>query len=67
MFVDEIIKEIENNSNIAMLLLGKSAIAPKDNEVLPRVASYIGNKIKIPVLIVPENLTEDDLGRLAIL
>ena len=50
-----------------MLLLGKSAIAPKDNEVLPRVASYIGNKIKIPVLIVPENLTEDDLGRLAIL
>lgn len=62
--VREITHEIKSNPNCAMLILGKSDNALSDNTVLPRIAKKIGNKIHIPVLIVPENLDENYLKRI---
>jgi nucleotide-binding universal stress UspA family protein len=62
--VREITHEIKSNPNCAMLILGKSDNALSDNTVLPRIAKRIGNKIHIPVLIVPENLDENYLKRI---
>lgn len=59
--VSEIMKEIEGTPNCVMLVLGKSNNILSDNTVLPRLAKKIGNKINVPVVIVPENLGEEYL------
>ncbi|MDX2083378.1 MAG: universal stress protein [Rickettsiales bacterium] len=60
----EIIREIKSTPNCAMLVLGKSHNSLSDNTVLPKVAQKIGNKIKVPVTIVPENLSDEFLEKL---
>ena len=60
----EIIKEIKDTPRCAMLVLGKSHNALSDNSLLPKVAQKIGNKIKVPVTIVPENLSDEFLEKL---
>ncbi len=59
--VREIAAEIKSIPEAVMLILGKSYSHQSDNNVLPKLSSQIGNKIKVPVLIVPENLNEKDL------
>jgi K+-sensing histidine kinase KdpD len=51
----EIIKELKLN-NIAMVVFGKSQNSQSDEIVLPKIINTIGNKIKIPVIIIPENV-----------
>lgn len=51
----EITKELKLN-NIAMVVFGKSQNSQSDNIVLPKIINRIGNKIKIPVIIIPENV-----------
>ncbi len=55
----EILREIKNTQNCAMLIFGKSHSSLSDNTVLPKIAQKIGTKIRIPILIVPENLDEN--------
>lgn len=60
----EIIKEIKETKNCQMLILGKSNNALSDNTVLPNIIRKIGNKIKIPVVIIPESLSESYFKKL---
>jgi nucleotide-binding universal stress UspA family protein len=62
--VTEIIREIKITSDCAMLIFGKSNNSLSDNTVLPKIAQKIGNKINVPVTIVPENLTKEFLEKL---
>lgn len=62
--MNEILKEIKDTPRCAMLVLGKSQNALSDNSLLPKVAKKIGNKIKVPVTIVPENLSDEFLEKL---
>jgi hypothetical protein len=54
----EIIREIKGMSNCAMLIFGKSQGSLSDNNVLPKIAQKVGTKIRIPIMIIPENLDE---------
>lgn len=58
---DEIIRAIKGDKKCAMVVLGKSRSSLSDNLVLPMIARQIGSKIKIPVVIVPENMDEAHL------
>jgi len=62
--VTEIIREIKAVPHCAMLIFGKSHNAMSDNVVLPKIAQKIGNKINVPVTIVPETLSDDFLCKL---
>jgi len=55
----EITRELKTATNCALLVFGKSNNLQSDNTVLPRIVGRIGNKIKVPVTIVPENISED--------
>lgn len=55
----EIISEIQENANCKKLLLSKSKNIKSDNSLLPKLINQIGNKIKIPISIIPESLNED--------
>jgi nucleotide-binding universal stress UspA family protein len=59
--VREIAAEIKSIPETIMLILGKSYSNKSDNNVLPKLSSKIGNKIKVPVLIVPEDLVDNNL------
>jgi nucleotide-binding universal stress UspA family protein len=61
----EIIRAIKKDKDCAMLILGKSSTSLSDNTVIPVISRKIGDKIKVPVVIVPENMDEDYLKRLA--
>ncbi|MBP7709532.1 MAG: universal stress protein [Rickettsiales bacterium] len=62
--VTEIIREIKATPDCAMLVFGKSHNSLSDNTVLPKISQKIGNKINIPVTIVPENLSNEFLVKL---
>ena len=55
----EIISEIQENANCKKLLLSKSKNIKSDNSLLPKLINQIGDKIKIPVSIIPQSLSED--------
>jgi K+-sensing histidine kinase KdpD len=60
----EITRELKFTPNCVMLILGKSSNSLSDNTVLPKVAKKIGNKIQVPVVIVPQNLDDEFLKKL---
>ncbi len=55
----EIISEIQESANCKKLLLSKSKNIKSDNSLLPKLINQIGDKIKIPVSIIPQSLSED--------
>lgn len=55
----EIVKEVRSIANCVTIFLGKSYNPLSDNTVLPKIIRKIGDKIKIPVTIIPENLSEN--------
>lgn len=55
----EITRELKLATNCALLVFGKSNSLQSDNTVLPKIVGRIGTKIKVPVAIVPENISED--------
>lgn len=61
----EIIREIKSVPECVMLVFGKSRNSLSDNTVLPKIAQKIGSKINVPVTIVPENLSNEFLKKLA--
>ena len=50
----EIIEELKSNPNCITLILSKSYNTMSDNSLLPKLVGQIGNKIKVPVKIIPE-------------
>ncbi len=57
---DEIIKEVRGNPNCVSLVLGKSQRSSQsDNTVLSKMAQRFSRKIKVPIMIVPENIDEN--------
>ena len=60
----EIISEIKATPNCTILVFGKSHNSLSDNTVLPKIVKKIGNKINVPVTIVPENLSNEYLLKL---
>ncbi len=63
--VTEIIREIKSVNECSLLILGKSNNSLSDNTVLPKIAQKIGNKINIPLVVVPQNLSANFLEKLA--
>jgi len=59
--LNEIVKEIEENKNCKMLILSKSKNSMSDNSLLPKLVANIGNKINVPVKIIPQNIDENFL------
>ena len=60
----EIAAEVKENPNCIMLVFGKSYNCQSYNNVFPKLSAQIGNKIKVPVVIVPDNLGEEYLKKL---
>jgi len=58
--VTEIIKEVKEVIDCKMIIFGKSQKSQSDNVVLPKIVGMIGNKIKAPVFVIPENVDEYD-------
>ena len=56
--VQEISKKIKSMPNSIMLVLGKDCNKRGDNNILPKLSAQIGNKIKVPVVIVPSNIDD---------
>ncbi len=53
----EILRELKQIKNCAMLVIGKSSSsAQSDNSVLPKLVQKLGKKNHTPIIIVPENL-----------
>jgi K+-sensing histidine kinase KdpD len=57
--VTEIISELKLVPNCRLLVFGKSNTSLSDNTVLPKLVGKVGNRIAVPVTIVPENLSKD--------
>lgn len=55
----EITRELKLIPGCRLLVFGKSHNNLSDNTVLPKIVGKIGNKIPLPVVIVPENLSDD--------
>ena len=60
----EIIREIKHTQNCDMIILSKSNNSQSDNTVLPKIMQKIGNKINVPLLLVPQDLPQEYLDRL---
>lgn len=60
----EIIHELKHNSDCKLIVFGKSNNSLSDNTVLPKIVGKIGNKIHVPITIVPENLSDELLKSL---
>ena len=61
----EILEEIKADQDCAMVILGKSSTSLSDNTVLPIISRKIGSIIKVPVVVVPDNMHTDYLKRLS--
>ncbi|MCD6035745.1 MAG: universal stress family protein [Rickettsiales bacterium] len=61
---EEIISAVQEDASINMLILGISPHTPGKDALIPQLASKLGNELLIPMLIVPGNLTEQQIHEL---
>lgn len=61
---EEIIHVVEENPQICMLVLGAAAQTSAKNKVLQPLVAQLGHKIMVPMLIVPGNITEQQIEML---
>lgn len=61
---DEIINAVQEDSSINMLVLGASPESPGREDILPLLVAQLGNRLLIPLTIVPGNLTEQQIKAL---
>lgn len=64
MLGEEIVAAIEEDHSINMLLLGTSPDSPSRGTLLPWLASQLGRTLQIPMMIIPGNLTEQQIREL---
>ena len=57
----EIIHELKIVPTCRLVVFGKSNTSVSDNTVLPKLVGKIGDKISVPITIVPENLSKETL------
>ncbi len=62
---DEIIAVVEEDPTIKMLVTGVSSESSKKSKIIPPIVSAIGSKLKIPMLIVPGTLTNEEMELVA--
>lgn len=62
---DEIISTVEKDSSIKMLITGSSQENSKKSKIIPVLVSAIGNKLPIPMMIVPGNLAYEQMVEVA--
>jgi hypothetical protein len=62
--ITAIIDEMKSTPNCVMLIFGKAQDSSSDNTILPKISKQIGSKINIPMVIVPQNLTNQYLQKL---
>lgn len=62
---EEIVAEINSNERISLLLLGVSADGSSTKgKLLPQLSNELGNSYHIPLLLIPGNLTDEQIDRL---
>lgn len=61
---DEIVNAVEEDNSINMLVLGTSYNSPGKENILPWLVSQLGNRLLIPLTVVPGNLTEQQIKAL---
>jgi nucleotide-binding universal stress UspA family protein len=57
----EIIAMLKDDEAINMLVLGTSKKSPSKDSLLPALTSELGEKIFVPILLIPGNLTEKQM------
>lgn len=62
---DEIIATVEKDPSIKMLITGTSQEGSKKSKIIPVLVSAIGSKLPIPMLIVPGNITNEQMEEVA--
>lgn len=61
---EEILKAIEQDHDISLIVIGISPESPSKDSLLPMLVSHMGKGIQIPLMIIPGNLTEQQIGEL---
>ncbi|MDB2414554.1 universal stress protein [Rickettsiales bacterium] len=61
---EEIINVVEEDPMIRMIIVGTATESSVKSKVLPPLVTQIGNKLLIPMLIVPGNLTDQQIDSL---
>jgi nucleotide-binding universal stress UspA family protein len=61
---EEIITAVEEDHTINMLLVGKSPDGNSRGNLIPWLATQLGKNLLIPMLIVPGNLTDQQINEL---
>lgn len=59
---DEIIATVKEDATITMLIVEASPANSKTSKTIPILVASIGNKLRIPVLVVPGNCREPQMG-----
>lgn len=62
--VEEIISTIEEDSSIGILVIGTSYDSPTRDTMIPALVSQLGDRLMIPMLIIPGTLTEQQMQEL---
>lgn len=62
---DEIVKVVGKNDHIHMVILGAAAHTSAKNKILQPLVAQLGHKIMVPMLIIPGNITPQQIELLA--
>ena len=62
---EEIISTIEEDHTISMLVVATSHDSPTRDVLLPALTSQVGNRLLIPMLVIPGTLTEQQIEELS--
>jgi len=62
---NKILKMIEQDNSITLVIIGISTKSPSNDTLIPWLIENISSKMQIPIMIIPGNLTEENLKRLS--
>ena len=62
---DEVVATIEEDHSINLVVLGTSPESKNRRKLLPELVDHIGETIPVPVMIVPDCLTDHQVRQLA--
>lgn len=58
---NEIIQVVENDKTIKMMIVGAAPDGASKSKILPPLVSSLGSKLSIPMLIIPGNLSDEQI------
>ena len=62
---EEIIKVVEEYTNIQMLIVGVATETSVKSKIVPPLVSQIGQKIHVPMMIIPGSMTPEQIDLLS--